>query len=86
MKTAAQTASFIKVSINYVKITGIMGQITIEIPQNINRKYRIVSESSATEILSRLEKIVKDKNKIDDEDILSLWADRQESVEETTRN
>lgn len=60
-----------------------MGQITIEIPQKVNRKYRIVSESSATEILSSLEKIVKDKNKIDDDDILSLWADRQESVEET---
>ncbi|MCD9184814.1 MAG: hypothetical protein LUM44_00155 [Pyrinomonadaceae bacterium] len=59
-----------------------MGQITIEIPQKMNRKYRIVSESSAKEVLAELEKLLKKENKIDDEEILGLWADRSETVEE----
>lgn len=59
-----------------------MGQITIEIPQRVNRKYRIVSENSAKEVLSKLEKLVKAENKIDEDEILGLWADRDESVEE----
>lgn len=63
-----------------------MGQITIEIPQSVNRKYRIVSESSAKEVLSKLELLVEKENKINDEEILGLWADRAESVEEIARN
>jgi len=62
-----------------------MGQITIDIPQSVNRNYRIVSESSAQEILSKLEHLVEAENKIDDE-ILGLWADRKESVEEIARD
>jgi hypothetical protein len=63
-----------------------MGQITIEIPQKVNRKYRIVSESSAKEVLSKLENLVENENKIDDEEILGLWADRKESAEEIARD
>ncbi|MGI8786786.1 MAG: hypothetical protein ACR2HG_03350 [Pyrinomonadaceae bacterium] len=63
-----------------------MGQITIEIPQSVNRKYRIVSESSAKKVLSNLEHLVEQENKIDDDEILGLWADRKESVEEIARD
>jgi hypothetical protein len=63
-----------------------MGQITIEIPQKVNRKYRIVSESSAKEVLSKLENLVENENKIADAEILGLWADRTESVEEIARD
>ncbi len=59
-----------------------MGVITIEIPQGVNRKYRIVSEDSADEVLSKLESLVKNENKIDDDEILGLWSDRKESAEE----
>ena len=59
-----------------------MGQITIEIPQRINRNYRIVSEDSAKEVLSKLEHLVEAENKVDDTEILGLWSDRKESVEE----
>ncbi|HQU86534.1 MAG TPA: hypothetical protein PKY59_25610 [Pyrinomonadaceae bacterium] len=52
----------------------------------MNRKYRIVSESSATEVLAKLEKLLKKENKIDDEEILGLWADRNETVEEIAGN
>jgi hypothetical protein len=57
----------------------IMGIITIEIPQNITRKYRLVSEKSAKEILEKIEKLVQKENLIDDEDILGIWSDRKES-------
>ena len=59
-----------------------MGQITIEIPQSVNRNYRLVSESSAKKVLSDLEHIIKAENKVADDEILGLWSDRKESVEE----
>ena len=62
-----------------------MGQITIEIPQKVIRNYRIVSEDSAREVLTKLEHLVEEENKIDDDEILGLWADRKESVEEIAR-
>ena len=57
-----------------------MGVITIEIPQGMNKKYRIVSENSAKEFLSKLENLVKKENKIDDDEILGLWTDRKDSA------
>ncbi len=62
-----------------------MGQITIEIPQSVNRNYRIVSESSAKKVLSNLEHLVKKENDIADDEILGLWSDRKESVEEIAK-
>lgn len=62
-----------------------MGQITIEIPQKINRTYRLISENSAKKILSSLDQMVKQENSIEDDEILGLWADREESVEEIAR-
>ncbi len=63
-----------------------MGQITIEIPQSVNRKYRIVSESSAKKVLSNLEQMLKKENSVEDDEILGLWADRKESVKEIARD
>ncbi len=63
-----------------------MGQITIEIPQSVNRNYRLVSETSAAEVLSKVENLVSIENKINDDEILGLWADRKESVEEIARD
>jgi hypothetical protein len=62
-----------------------MGQITIEIPQKLTRTYRIVSEDSAQEVLETLEQLVEAENKISDDEVLGLWADREESVEEIAR-
>jgi hypothetical protein len=59
-----------------------MGQITIEVPQKLRRTYRIVSEDSANEVLKKLDVMVKEANHIDDDGILGLWADREESVDE----
>lgn len=70
----------------YDIISIVMGQITIEIPQKINRKYRIISESSAKEVLSKLELLVKKENEIGESEILGLWADRKESVEKIAQD
>lgn len=51
-----------------------MGQIIIEIPQSVNRTYRIVSEDVAQKLLSNLERLLKKENAVEDEDILSLWT------------
>ena len=59
-----------------------MGQITIEIPQSVNRSYRLVSENSAKKVLSSLERLVKTENEVSDDEILGLWGDRKESVED----
>ncbi len=62
-----------------------MGQITIDIPQSLNRNCRIVSEDSARKVLPKLKILLKEENKTDDDEILGLWADREESVEEIAR-
>lgn len=57
-----------------------MGQIIIEIPQNTSRRYRIISQNSAKEILSNLENSIYESNFLEDEEILNLLADREESA------
>jgi hypothetical protein len=63
-----------------------MGQITIEIPQSVNKNYRIISTDSANKILSKIDILVKEENDIKDDEILGLWSDRKESVEEIAKN
>lgn len=63
-----------------------MGQITIEIPQKLNRTYRFVSEDSAKKVLCNLDRMAKRENSVKDDEILGLWADREESVEEIARD
>lgn len=62
-----------------------MGQITIEIPQSFNQTYRIVSDDSAKEILSLIERLIKQNNAVGGDEVLGIWADRRESVEEIAR-
>lgn len=60
-----------------------MGQIIIEIPQDVSRTYRIVSEDAAKKLLSNLERILKRENAIDEEEILSLWTVSNKTIEKT---
>jgi L-lactate utilization protein LutB len=62
-----------------------MGQITIEVPQKLNKTYRIISEDSAKEVLDKLEVMVKKANHVKKKGLLGLWADREESAEEIAR-
>lgn len=63
-----------------------MGQITIEIPQSVNRNYRFVSDSSGKKLLSNLELLAREESDIDDDEILGLWSDRKETVEEIAQD
>lgn len=57
-----------------------MGQIIIEIPQDLTRTYRIGSEDSANKLLINLENLAKKEVVIEDEDILSLWTVKQKPI------
>jgi len=59
-----------------------MGQIIIEIPQNVNRTYQIVSENAAKKLLEHLERITK--KEVEDEDILGLWTAPKKLVKKKT--
>lgn len=78
-----------------------MGQLVLEIPQNVNRTFRIESEERAAAILEQLENDREDKIKRgiasgaiqlptskfsdNDDEVLGIWADRPESGEEIAR-
>ncbi len=78
-----------------------MGQVVLEIPQNVNRTFRIESEERAAAILEQLENDREDKIKRgiasgaiqlptskfsdNDDEVLGIWADRPESGEEIAR-
>ncbi len=73
-----------------------MGQLVIEVPQNINRLFRLKDREFTEKLLLELEeKSVKKSNiipprrnslKEDGEAVLGIWADREESAEEIARN
>ncbi len=73
-----------------------MGQLVIEVPQNIHRLFRIKDSKFTEKLLLELEeKSVKKSNiipprrdslKEDGEAVLGIWADREESAEEIARN
>lgn len=73
-----------------------MGQLVIEVPQNVNLKFRVKSAEIADEILrlvkspkKKLETITLDLpynlDEIDENEAVGIWADREESAEEIAR-
>jgi hypothetical protein len=73
-----------------------MGQVTIEVPQNINIKVSVKSAEIVDEILrlvknpkKKLETITLDLpydlDDVDENDAIGIWADREESAEEIAR-
>jgi hypothetical protein len=51
-----------------------MGQIIIEIPQDVNRTYRLTSENAAKKLLETLERRAEREMEEENEDILGLWT------------
>jgi hypothetical protein len=51
-----------------------MGQIIIEIPQNVSRTYRIASENAAQKLIETLERRAEKEKEEENEDILGLWT------------
>ena len=75
-----------------------MGQVILEVPQNVNLVFRIESEKQATDILEQLKRsefelavargeieLPTGKFGKDDDEILGIWADRPESGMEIAR-
>ena len=57
-----------------------MGSLTIEIPLQINRSFRVEDEKTAERLLRELENLPKKKSAFDD--VLGIWADREENEKE----
>jgi hypothetical protein len=59
-----------------------MGSLTIEIPLKVNRTFRVDDEQTAEKLLRELENLDKKKSAFDD--VLGIWARREESEEDLT--
>ncbi len=72
-----------------------MGQLVIEVPQNVNLKFSVKSAEVADEILrlvknpKKLEtiqlKYPYDLDDVDADEAVGIWADRKETAEEIAR-
>ena len=61
-----------------------MGSLTIESPLQINRSFRVEDEKTAERLLRELEDLPKRKSAFDD--VLGIWADREENEKELIEN
>lgn len=73
-----------------------MGQLVIEVPQNINLKFNVESVEVADKILRLVESPKKkletitldlpyDLDEIDENEAIGIWADREETAGEISR-
>ena len=77
-----------------------MGQLVIEVPQNVNRSYRVDDSEFSERLLQNLEDFEKKAKtekvpaiipprrhslKEDGDAVLGIWSDREETVEEIAR-
>jgi len=67
-----------------------MGEVIIELPLEVRRRFRITDIKAAAEVLEKLEKLEKTANrpahaKVTDDEVLGVWADRKESSDEIAR-
>lgn len=60
-----------------------MGSLTIEIPLKVNRTFQVNDEKFATELLRALEKQEENKGVFDE--VLGIWANREETPEELAK-
>ncbi|HXH69956.1 MAG TPA: hypothetical protein VNI60_06360 [Pyrinomonadaceae bacterium] len=61
-----------------------MGSLTIEIPLKINRSFRVEDKKIAEKLLRDLEEINKKQSAFDD--VLGIWAKRDENEEDLTKS
>lgn len=61
-----------------------MGSLTIEIPLKVNQKFRVEDKKFATKLLRELENQGKNKGVFDD--VLGIWANREKTSEELTKD
>lgn len=61
-----------------------MGSLTIEIPLKINRTFRVEDKEIAEKLLHELEEMNTKKSSFDD--VLGIWANREEKEAELTES
>lgn len=62
-----------------------MGQITIDVPQNVRHHFRLISEDSVKELAAKIEELIQKEFKFDEDNILELWADGKETTPQRSR-
>ena len=67
-----------------------MGEVVIELPFEMNRRFRIMNAEAAAEVLEQLEELEKKspdstRQDVTDDEVLSVWADRTEPPDEIAR-
>lgn len=65
--------------------TSIMGVITIEVPQRVEKKYKLASKKEADEVIDKLDRMAKKKKYVDLSEVFGMWTDRKESAQEIAR-
>ena len=67
-----------------------MGEVVIELPFEVKRRFRIMNAKAAAEVLEQLEDLEKKsadstRQDVADDEVLSVWADRAETPDEIAR-
>ena len=67
-----------------------MGEVIIELPLEVSRRFRITDAKTAAEVIEKLENLEKRayrtaQGKVTDDEGLGVWADRKESADEIAR-
>lgn len=65
-----------------------MGEVVIEPPIEVNRRFRITDAKVAVRVLrdlEDLEQIPQTSSDVTDEEVLTVWANRSESPDEIAR-
>ena len=64
-----------------------MGEVIIELPLEVRRRFRITDAKVAAEVIEKLEHLEKKidgttQAKVTDDEVLGIWGDRKESSDE----
>lgn len=59
-----------------------MGSLTVEVPLKINRTFRVEDKDDAERLVRELENLNKKQSAFDD--VLGIWAKREESEKDLT--
>jgi hypothetical protein len=67
-----------------------MGEVIIELPFEVKRRFRILNAQDAADVLDQLENLEKkgansELQPVTDAEVLSVWADRPEQPDEIAR-
>lgn len=67
-----------------------MGELIIELPFDVKRRFRITNAKDAANVLDQLEDLEKknadsEAQPVSDAEVLSVWADRTEQPDEIAR-